>query len=68
MVIGMMTTPDFAEDRLVKISDAARRLDCSPEWVRHLARRGELVLHKLGTRSHRVTASSLNDYIARTRG
>jgi len=64
----LASAPIPTDDRLLKISEAARRLDCSPEWVRMLARRGELELHILGPKSHRVTESSLNDYIARTRG
>ena len=63
----LATAPAPVEDRLLKISEAARRLDCSPEWVRLLARRGELELLKLGPKSHRVTERSLNEYIARAR-
>lgn len=60
--------PSETEDRLVKISEAAFRLGCSPEWVRILAKRGELDLHRLGPKSYRVTDSSLRAYIERTRG
>jgi excisionase family DNA binding protein len=63
----LVTAPALPDDRLVKISEAARRLDCSPEWVRKIAQRGELELHKLGPKSYRVTESSLLDYLARTR-
>jgi excisionase family DNA binding protein len=56
-----------AQERLLRVSEAAKRLDCSPEWVRMLGRRGDLVIHKLGTRSHRVTESSLLAFLARTR-
>jgi excisionase family DNA binding protein len=63
----LATAPALPEDRLLKISEAARRLDCSPEWVRILARRGDLELHKLGPKSYRVSESSLSAYIARAR-
>jgi len=56
------------EDRLIRVAEVARLLDCSPQRVRALGRHGELVIHKLGPRSSRVTESSLRAYLDRTRG
>jgi excisionase family DNA binding protein len=64
----LATAPAPVEERLLKISEAARRLDCSPEWVRQLGRRGELEVLKLGPKSYRVTERSLAAYIERARG
>jgi hypothetical protein len=61
----LATPPPTAEERLVKIRDAADRLSCSPSKVRQLAAAGELVLVPLGPRSHRVTEASLERFIRR---
>lgn len=66
-MLATAPAPTETEDRLVKIAEAARRLGCTPEWVRSLAKRGELELYILGPKSHRVTESSLAAYIARSR-
>ncbi|MFH8471975.1 helix-turn-helix domain-containing protein [Streptomyces sp. NPDC018000] len=46
----------------VSVAEAAAALECRPEYVRRLARRGDLTAHRLGRRAWAIDRASLDHY------
>ena len=46
----------------VSVAEAAAALECRPEYVRRLARRGDLAAHRLGRRTWAIDRASLDHY------
>ncbi|MFE4409077.1 helix-turn-helix domain-containing protein [Streptomyces sp. NPDC056821] len=46
----------------VSVAEAAAALECRPEYVRRLARRGDLAAHRLGRRAWAIDRTSLDHY------
>ncbi len=61
----MSSDTTSSKSNLVKVSDVARALDCTPEHVRNLIKRGDIAAYRPG-HDYRIPPSSVDAFLERT--